>query len=223
MAGKRYFRSRMRRHDGTDCGVSDSFDSLISFKGSHFFVVGFTDNADADTLDAIARNGGTAFDTHLRALDRDALSAALDSIGDTVESCSFEIADPGPMGGRGGGECPRDLRLPGGYRGLREVWGHPSMDAINFSVQCWFGGCQGGGPWVQADLEGGLYPGGSQSWNPNQQSFAMPYVTAMEKNNGTTELSLKGGNAQSGGLATLYQGGLLGAGLPWPRPRWVSR
>jgi hypothetical protein len=35
-----------------------------------------------------------------------------------------------------------------------------------------------------------------------------PYVTAMLKNNGTTEFALKGGDAQSGGLTTLYKGPL---------------
>jgi hypothetical protein len=83
-----------------------------------------------------------------------------------------------------------------------------AMDAINFSRQCWFGGCSGSGPWVQADLEWGLYPGGSQSWNPNQRSFTSPYVTAMLKNNGTTRFALKGSNAQSGSLTTLYDGAL---------------
>lgn len=28
-----------------------------------------------------------------------------------------------------------------------------AMDAINFGTQCWFGGCSGTGPWVQADIE----------------------------------------------------------------------
>ncbi|HEY5961208.1 MAG TPA: arabinofuranosidase catalytic domain-containing protein [Polyangiaceae bacterium] len=83
-----------------------------------------------------------------------------------------------------------------------------AMDAINFGTQCWFGGCSGAGPWVQADLEWGLFPGGSQSWNPNQKGFNSPYVTAMLKNNGTTEFALKGGNAQSGDLTTLYKGSL---------------
>lgn len=83
-----------------------------------------------------------------------------------------------------------------------------AMDAINFSTQCWFGGCSGKGPWVQADLEWGLFPGGSSAWNPNQQAFANPYVTAMLKNNGKTEFAIKGGNAQSGDLVTLYQGKL---------------
>jgi hypothetical protein len=83
-----------------------------------------------------------------------------------------------------------------------------AMDAINFGTQCWFGGCSGTGPWVQADLEWGLYPGGSQSWNPNQRSFTSRYVTAMLKNNGTTRFAIKGSNAQSGSLTTLWDGAL---------------
>ncbi|MFG1614561.1 arabinofuranosidase catalytic domain-containing protein [Nonomuraea wenchangensis] len=83
-----------------------------------------------------------------------------------------------------------------------------AMDAINFSVQCWFGGCQGSGPWVQADLEWGLYPGGSQSWNTNQRAFPHKFVTATLKNNGTSRFAIKGSNAQSGSLYTLYDGPL---------------
>ncbi|WP_169950876.1 arabinofuranosidase catalytic domain-containing protein [Microbispora sp. H11081] len=83
-----------------------------------------------------------------------------------------------------------------------------AMDAINFSTQCWFGGCSGSGPWVQADLEWGLFPGGSQSWNPNQRAFPHKFVTATLKNNGTTRFAIKGSNAQSGSLYTLYDGAL---------------
>jgi hypothetical protein len=83
-----------------------------------------------------------------------------------------------------------------------------AMDAINFSTQCWFGGCSGSGPWVQADLEWGLYPGGSQSWNPNQRAFPNKFVTATLKNNGTSRFAIKGSNAQSGTLATLWDGSL---------------
>jgi hypothetical protein len=83
-----------------------------------------------------------------------------------------------------------------------------AMDAINFSTSCWFGGCAGSGPWVQADLEWGLYPGGSQQWNPNQRAFTSKYVTAMLKNNGTTRFALKGSNAQAGSLTTLWDGSL---------------
>jgi hypothetical protein len=83
-----------------------------------------------------------------------------------------------------------------------------AMDAINFSTQCWFGGCSGTGPWVQADLEWGLFSGGSQSWNPNQRAFAHRFVTATLKNNGTTRFAIKGSNAQSGSLFTLWDGAL---------------
>jgi non-reducing end alpha-L-arabinofuranosidase len=86
--------------------------------------------------------------------------------------------------------------------------GDGSMDAINFGTSCWFGGCTGSGPWVQADLENGLFSGGSQTWNSGQVAFTSPFVTAMLKNNGTTQFALKGANAQSGGLTTLWNGAL---------------
>ncbi|WFE40792.1 arabinofuranosidase catalytic domain-containing protein [Micromonospora sp. WMMD998] len=90
----------------------------------------------------------------------------------------------------------------------RRADGAGAMDAINFSTSCWFGGCSGNGPWVQADLEWGLYPGGSQSWNPNQRAFTSKFVTATLKNNGTSRFAIKGSNAQSGSLYTLYDGSL---------------
>ncbi|MCO5997890.1 arabinofuranosidase catalytic domain-containing protein [Actinoallomurus rhizosphaericola] len=90
----------------------------------------------------------------------------------------------------------------------RKADGPGAMDSINFSTSCWFGGCSGSGPWVQADLEWGLYPGGSTSWNPNQRAFGNRYVTAMLKNNGTSRFAIKGGDAQSGGLTTLWDGSL---------------
>ena len=37
------------------------------------------------------------------------------------------------------------------------------MDAINFGTECWFSPCTGPGPWVQADLENGLFAGGNGS------------------------------------------------------------
>jgi hypothetical protein len=90
----------------------------------------------------------------------------------------------------------------------RKADGAGAMDAIYFGTSCWFGGCSGTGPWVQADLEFGLFPGGSSSWNSNQRAFTSKYVTAMLKNNGSTQMALKGGNAQSGGLTTLWNGAL---------------
>jgi hypothetical protein len=86
--------------------------------------------------------------------------------------------------------------------------GAGTMDAINFSSQCWYGTATIPGPWVQADLEWGLFSGGSQSWNPNQKTMSYKYVTAMLKNNGTTNFALRGGNSQSGALTTLWNGNL---------------
>ncbi|MBE3016260.1 cellulose binding domain-containing protein [Microbispora sp. NEAU-D428] len=90
----------------------------------------------------------------------------------------------------------------------RKADGAGAMDAIYFGTSCWFGGCSGSGPWVQADLEWGLYPGGSSSWNPNQRAFTSKFVTAMLKNNGTSRFAIKGGNAQTGGMTTLWDGAL---------------
>ncbi|MFF7934411.1 arabinofuranosidase catalytic domain-containing protein [Streptomyces sp. NPDC007940] len=86
--------------------------------------------------------------------------------------------------------------------------GNGAMDAINFSTECWFGGCSGTGPWVQADLENGLFTGGSKAWNPNQVSETSHFVTAMLKNNGTTQMALKGASAASGSLTQFYSGAL---------------
>ena len=83
-----------------------------------------------------------------------------------------------------------------------------AMDAIYFGTSCWFGGCSGTGPWVQADLEWGLFPGGSSAWNPNQRAFTSKFVTATLKNNGTSRFAIKGSNAQSGSLYTLWDGAL---------------
>src|SRR4029078_10233837 len=46
------------------------------------------------------------------------------------------------------------------------------------------------------------------SWNTQQKAFTSRYVTAMLKNNGTSRFAIKGANAQSGGLSTLWDGAL---------------
>ena len=96
----------------------------------------------------------------------------------------------------------------------RSADGAGTMDAINFSSQCWYGTATIPGPWVQADLEYGLFSGGSQSWNPNQKTMNYKFVTAMLKNNTTNLFALKGGNAASGALTTLYSGTLPAGWYP---------
>ncbi|WP_370081115.1 arabinofuranosidase catalytic domain-containing protein [Streptacidiphilus sp. MAP12-16] len=89
--------------------------------------------------------------------------------------------------------------------------GNGHMDAINFGTECWFSPCSGSGPWVQADLENGLFAGANGS-DTNNKGNSSAYVTALLKNNGQTTYAIKGGNAQSGGLTTSYNGALPNLG-----------
>jgi hypothetical protein len=89
--------------------------------------------------------------------------------------------------------------------------GNGHMNAIEWGSACWFGGCTGSGPWVEADLENGMY---STNTGPNTASnlgVNDPLVSAWEKNNGTSNFTLKYGNATSGGLTTTYSGALPSA------------
>jgi hypothetical protein len=81
------------------------------------------------------------------------------------------------------------------------------MDALNLSTMCGsFPPCTGAGPWVDADLENGIYLGNGQ--NPGNTGNNTPFVTAMLQNDGTSTFALEGGNAVSGGLTTWYDGPL---------------
>jgi hypothetical protein len=82
----------------------------------------------------------------------------------------------------------------------------PTMDAVNFSNCTIWGTGAGTGPWVMADLEGGLYSKGGGGQNTNDLSLTFTYVTAMEKNNGTGTFAIKGADATTGKLSTFYSG-----------------
>jgi hypothetical protein len=79
------------------------------------------------------------------------------------------------------------------------------MNAVYFGTLCWFHQCGGTGPWVQADLENGLFAGGDGP-NSNNMGNSSDFVTALLKNNGQTTYAIKGGNAQHGRLSTWYNG-----------------
>ncbi|MGH3281306.1 MAG: arabinofuranosidase catalytic domain-containing protein [Trebonia sp.] len=85
--------------------------------------------------------------------------------------------------------------------------GNGHMDAINFGTECWFAPCTGPGPWVQADLENGLFAGANGS-DPGNRGNSSPFVTAIMNNNGTATYAIKDANAQSGGVTTEYSGPL---------------
>jgi hypothetical protein len=85
--------------------------------------------------------------------------------------------------------------------------GASHMDAVNLTTYCEFSPCNGPGPWVEADMENGQYVSGDGS-NPNDASNNNDFVTAMLSNNGQNTFELQGGNAQSGGLTTYWDGAL---------------
>jgi hypothetical protein len=89
--------------------------------------------------------------------------------------------------------------------------GNGHMDAVSIATTCYFAPCTGLGPWVEADLENGMFQGANGSNTANQGNNST-YVTALLKNNGQTTYALKGGNAQSGGLSTWWNGALPNRG-----------
>jgi non-reducing end alpha-L-arabinofuranosidase len=96
----------------------------------------------------------------------------------------------------------------------RAYAGAGAMDALNFSSTTAWGTGAGSGPWVMADLEGGLFAQNSFAKNQNDPNQTSAFVTAVLKNNGTTEFALRGANAASGSLTTYYKGALPGGWNP---------
>ena len=83
--------------------------------------------------------------------------------------------------------------------------GNGHMEAIYFgNIKVWGYG-SGNGPWVMADLENGLFSGVNVHLNSGDQSITSHYVTAIVKG-GPNLWAIKAGNAQSGGLTTMYNG-----------------
>ena len=88
--------------------------------------------------------------------------------------------------------------------------GNGTMEAIYFGTCTGWGKGSGAGPWVMADLENGLFAG-TNGTNNNNTPLTSTYVTAMVKGNSAAAqtgglFAIKGGNAQSGNLTTMYSG-----------------
>ncbi|KDN17276.1 alpha-L-arabinofuranosidase [Amycolatopsis rifamycinica] len=83
--------------------------------------------------------------------------------------------------------------------------GNGTMEAIYFgNIKVWGYGA-GNGPWIMADLENGLFSGVNQRYNANDPSISHRYLTAIIKG-GPNRWAIRGGNAQSGGVSTFYDG-----------------
>ncbi|KAH8704081.1 putative alpha-N-arabinofuranosidase precursor [Talaromyces proteolyticus] len=81
--------------------------------------------------------------------------------------------------------------------------GNGRMEAIYFGN----GGNKGSGngPWVQADLENGLFSGGNGDVNENNLSLTSRFITAIVKGQ-SNQWAIRGGDATSGSLSTYYSG-----------------
>jgi hypothetical protein len=86
--------------------------------------------------------------------------------------------------------------------------GNGTMNAIYYGTDCWTQNCSGPGPWVGGDLENGMYFSNTGANPTSIQSEKGSFLSAWEKNNGTTNFTLKYGNGQSGGLTQSYSGAL---------------
>lgn len=93
--------------------------------------------------------------------------------------------------------------------------GNGTAEAVYFGLGVVWGTGNGGGPWVMADLENGLFPGWEDGGFHNistNTSLEHEFVTAVvvgdtaEKNNGQGRFALYGGDAQEGSLTTMYDG-----------------
>jgi hypothetical protein len=85
--------------------------------------------------------------------------------------------------------------------------GAATMEAVYFGMGVIWGTGTGTGPWVEADLENGLFAGGpgpTMGVSTNT-SLTSTYVTAMVVGRSGT-FALKGGDATTGTLKTMYDG-----------------
>jgi hypothetical protein len=84
--------------------------------------------------------------------------------------------------------------------------GHGHMDTLNISFLNATESADPG-PWVEADLEDGVWQGRTAHW-ANNRGNPSKFVTAVLRNNGQDTFSLKGGSAQGGSLSTWEEGPL---------------
>ncbi|KAF8190325.1 Arabinosidase B [Mycena galopus ATCC 62051] len=83
--------------------------------------------------------------------------------------------------------------------------GNGHMEAIYFGTETTWGTGAGAGPWIMADLENGLFSGGTTGKDTADLSITSRFVTAVVKGE-PGMWAIRGGNAASGALSTFYSG-----------------
>jgi hypothetical protein len=86
--------------------------------------------------------------------------------------------------------------------------GNAHMDALIISTWCGVPPCTGNGPWIQADMENGVYMGDGSHANPSNVSENSKFITAVLRNDGQSRFALDGGDATRHRLTSLYSGTL---------------
>jgi hypothetical protein len=79
------------------------------------------------------------------------------------------------------------------------------MEAIYFGTERTWGTGSGNGPWIMADMENGLFSGSSAGLNSGDPTTNFRFTTAMIEGQ-SNNWAILGGNAQSGSLATDFNG-----------------
>ena len=82
------------------------------------------------------------------------------------------------------------------------------MEAIYFGANTGSGTGAGSGPWIMADLENGLFSGGTAGNNQADPTIDYRFVTAVLKGQPVKggQWEIRGGNAASGSLSTFWSG-----------------
>jgi hypothetical protein len=81
------------------------------------------------------------------------------------------------------------------------------MEAISFgNIRVWGFG-SGNGPWIMGDLENGLFAADHLGLSTNDPTTNFRFTTAVVKGQPGNNWAIRGGNAQSGGLSTFWNGG----------------
>ncbi len=89
------------------------------------------------------------------------------------------------------------------------------MNCIYFGTEAAWGSGAGSGPWIMGDFEAGIWSGGSgtfQKGYANDPTITWTYVTGMLKEQtigSTPQYGLRCGNADSGGMRTIYEGNFV--------------
>jgi len=85
--------------------------------------------------------------------------------------------------------------------------GPGTMENTYFGTSTAWGSGAGPGPWLMADMEGGLYSGYNTKQNAADPTIdSWRFVTAVVDGGGGNKWDLRGANAQKGGLTTFYSG-----------------